>query len=73
MRGKWDHGSAVLGPATGQNVYALNMAHITPNNVNIMSNNILILPLIITLSCLDDYDAPHGHSASPNSSSIQNF
>ena len=68
----------MLGPATCQNVYSLNMAHITPNNVNIisniiMSNNILILLLIITLSCLDDYAAPHGHSASPNSSSIQNF
>ena len=54
MRGKWDHGSTVLGPATGQKVYSLNMAHIMPNNVSvisniIMSNNILILPLIIML------------------------
>ena len=44
----------MLGPATGQKVYSLNMAHIMPNNVSvisniIMSNNILILPLIIML------------------------
>ena len=47
-------GSTVLGPATGQKVYSLNMAHIMPKNVSvisniIMSNNILILPLIIML------------------------
>ena len=44
----------MLDPATGQKVYSLNMAHIMPNNVSvisniIMSNNILILPLIIML------------------------